>query len=101
MRTQIQLTKAAIDRLDLIIEKMKAASGTWRKDLVDISNEQLSEATDEALVLLTQRVKCGAETMKVYVNEYVKDTEDLSVVVINSHSLFKEFGVVTKAKEEG
>jgi len=100
MRTQIQLMKCSLDRLDLIIKKMQEASNMWRKDLESISNDQVSEKTDEDLVILSHRMKNGADTIRVYIAEHINNTVDLSSIVANSHSLFKEFGGVTKAKEE-
>lgn len=89
MRTQIQLVKASVDTLDLIIKKMTEASETWRKELETIRNSQTSDETDERLLVLSQRIKTGSETIRVFVADFKDDAESLCSVLTNSHTLFK------------
>jgi hypothetical protein len=96
MRTQGELLKDAVSRLDLIIKKMQEANEMWTKDLL----LEIQEKDDEGLVRLSYRIRSGADTIKLYTTEFAKDVEDLCNVLVNSHSLFKEFGLLTKGAED-
>jgi len=104
MRTQLELMKCSLDRLDLIIKRMQEASDVWRKDLEALctneSSSVMTEEADEGLVMLSHRIKNGLDIVRVFVSDYVKDAIDLSIVLTKSHSLFKEFGKPTEVKRE-
>ena len=94
MRTQEELVKSSIERLDLIIKKLLEAKEVWGKEYDFLVSSSPSDERDQRLISLSQRIKSGSETAKLFVDEFSNDAKDLFDVVVKSETLFRSFGTV-------